>query len=461
MAHRFWRTGSRRSTDASASDTARSQPISIKPPSVPEGASMAMDGAGTYTGSSFASLSGSLSGSFQGRSFGSRAGSTGSFSMHEADFRFRTLTGLDDDELLEAARRARLEVSGAGGGAGAASGSSSSSSSSSSGGGGGGGGGSDRPSGHRGSGVDAIMARGKLRRGGGGGGNKRIRSNTTNSMYLTSTMQTADTETTIKCIAAVIYQRIQLSGRALRKVGKRAKAGSEWDVYGNDWTKFNDMGSRGAVPRGIDDMPPPPNPEDVAYFIRRIFTKAQMERDSLIIALIYVERLLKSSEERLKLGPHNWMTVVFCGLLIASKVWDDLSMWNSDFSQISPGLTLERVNVLEVDFLRALDFSVRVPASSYAKYYFQLRTMCSKLGHLGLKEELLTLGKDHHMRRGDSVGAATAAAAAAAVAGTSFDDSSKPTGVALEQIVTMQRESLVGAPDDAYMRPISLGRSKK
>lgn len=37
----------------------------------------------------------------------------------------------------------------------------------------------------------------------------------------------------------------------------------------------------------------------------------------------------------------------------------------------------------------------------------------------------------------------------------------KPTGVALEQIVTMQRESLVGAPDDAYMRPISLGRSKK
>ena len=64
-------------------------------------------------------------------------------------------------------------------------------------------------------------------------------------------------------------------------------------------------------------------------------------------------------------------------------------MWNSDFSQISPGLNLKRVNALEVDFLRALDFSVRVPASSYAKYYFQLRTMCSKLKQFGLKEVCL------------------------------------------------------------------------
>ena len=42
-----------------------------------------------------------------------------------------------------------------------------------------------------------------------------------------------------------------------------------------------------------------------------------MERDSIIIALIYMERLLDSSVAvPLKLGPHNWMTVLFVALLL-------------------------------------------------------------------------------------------------------------------------------------------------
>ena len=37
--------------------------------------------------------------------------------------------------------------------------------------------------------------------------------------------------------------------------------------------------------------------------------------------------------------------------------------------------TLKRINELEVAFLKGLGFSVRVSASTYAKYYFQLRSM--------------------------------------------------------------------------------------
>ena len=215
----------------------------------------------------------------------------------------------------------------------------------------------------------------------------RHRSNSTNSIYLTSTMSTADTGTTIKCIAAVLHRRIHRVAKgqlrtalsvkftALSPTRLKFAAGDAWDVYGNEWQHFNDAPSSTGRRRGA------PTLDQIANFIQRIFEKAQMERDSLIIALMYIERLLKSKSAgvALKLGPHNWMTVLFCGLLISSKVWDDESMWNSDFSQISPGFNLKRVNALEVDFLRALDFSVRVPASAYAKYYFQLRTMCFKL----------------------------------------------------------------------------------
>ena len=203
----------------------------------------------------------------------------------------------------------------------------------------------------------------------------RHRSNSTNSIYLTSTMSTADTGTTIKCVAAVLHRRIHSVAKGQRRMALKSTAGDAWDVYGNEWQHFNDAPSSTGRRRGA------PTLDQIANFIQRIFEKAQMERDSLIIALMYIERLLKSKSAgvALKLGPHNWMTVLFCGLLISSKVWDDFSMWNSDFSQISPGLNLKRVNALEVDFLRALSFSVRVPASAYAKYYFQLRTMCFKL----------------------------------------------------------------------------------
>jgi hypothetical protein len=65
---------------------------------------------------------------------------------------------------------------------------------------------------------------------------------------------------------------------------------------------------------------------------------------------------------------------------MASKVWDDLSMWNVDFSQVYPSFDLSRVNSLELAMLEALKYVIRVSASEYAKYYFLLRSMMVKLG---------------------------------------------------------------------------------
>jgi hypothetical protein len=98
---------------------------------------------------------GSLAGSFLG----------GSVDDGQLDYRYRTLTKLGDEELLATAQRARLEVT-AGGMDGPPVASS-------------------RPTSGRHQAVRGM-------------GNKRVRSNTTNSIYLTSTMSTADTETTIK-----------------------------------------------------------------------------------------------------------------------------------------------------------------------------------------------------------------------------------------------------------------------
>jgi hypothetical protein len=72
-------------------------------------------------------------------------------------------------------------------------------------------------------------------------------------------------------------------------------------------------------------------------------------------------------------------------MVMSSKVWDDLSMWNADFSQVCSSFTLQRINELELAMLNALRYDVKVKASEYAKYYFLLRSMLMKSG----------LGGDH------------------------------------------------------------------
>jgi hypothetical protein len=107
-----------------------------------------------------------------------------------------------------------------------------------------------------------------------------------------------------------------------------------------------------------------------------------MESECIIMALIYIEGLIKVTKGRFCIRYDNWKPTVFACMILASKVWDDLSMWNVDFSQISPAFDLQRINELELALLEALHYEVKVPAGEYAKYYFHLRSMIARLGFL-------------------------------------------------------------------------------
>jgi hypothetical protein len=126
-----------------------------------------------------------------------------------------------------------------------------------------------------------------------------------------------------------------------------------------------------------------PTHEEVTNFYRSIFTRAQMEADCIIMSLIYVERLMKCTQGELRPSASNWRSILFSCMLLSSKVWDDLSMWNADFGQTCPRgvrFTLQRTNELELAVLAALGYTVKVHASEYAKYYFLLRSMLIKSG---------------------------------------------------------------------------------
>ena len=147
----------------------------------------------------------------------------------------------------------------------------------------------------------------------------------------------------------------------------------------NSFKVFNDYSSD-----ALTTLNNTPSLDEVATFYRDIFFKAQMEADCIIMSLIYVERLIKKTSGRLRPRASNWRSLMFSSMILSSKVWDDMSMWNGDFSQSCPpggvNFSLQRVNELELAVLNTLHFKVKVLASEYAKYYFLLRSMLIKSG---------------------------------------------------------------------------------
>lgn len=145
---------------------------------------------------------------------------------------------------------------------------------------------------------------------------------------------------------------------------------------------FDDDSSCSTRRKSIED----PTLAEITRFYESIYQRSQMEHDTIIFSLIYVERLIKSTGGILTPTHHNWRSLLFSCMVLASKVWDDLSMWNYDFANVTAhtaglkSFTLHRINELELALLKCLKFNVKVPASEYAKYYFLIRTMLVQSG---------------------------------------------------------------------------------
>ncbi|OQR86267.1 cyclin-Y-like protein [Achlya hypogyna] len=194
----------------------------------------------------------------------------------------------------------------------------------------------------------------------------RMRSNSTNSIYVRmGTMNKPDVKSTMLCVAHVIR------GHVLEAHATPLPADP----------RFYGFLSIEALQATSLKKLPLPSVDDIVAFMHQVHTKAQMESECIIMSLIYVERLLQATMGKgLQIHAGNWHAIVFSSMVMASKVWDDLSMCNADFSKICHvTFPLRRINTLELLYLDAVEYNVRVSAASYAKYYFHLRTIYKSL----------------------------------------------------------------------------------
>ena len=119
-----------------------------------------------------------------------------------------------------------------------------------------------------------------------------------------------------------------------------------------------------------------PTEEEIYEFGHQLFKTVQLSSECSIVCLIYIERLMEIAKVPL-LGT-TWRPIFMAGLLMASKVWQDLSSWNIEFASVYPQYSLEAINKLELLFLKNVKWDLYISSSLYAKYYFALRSILEK-----------------------------------------------------------------------------------
>ena len=101
-------------------------------------------------------------------------------------------------------------------------------------------------------------------------------------------------------------------------------------------------------------------------YLLRIKKYSGIENSTLIIALIYIDRICK--KKIFLLTKYNIHRILFTSILISIKNNEDIIYNNSYFSKIG-GVDMNELIILENHFLKIIDFELYVSDKLYNKYY--------------------------------------------------------------------------------------------
>merc|ERR1712137_756988 len=181
----------------------------------------------------------------------------------------------------------------------------------------------------------------------------RTKSSSTSTLYINSTVSTPDVDELLRCASIKIKIHIDKAETKPKKV--------TYDI-------FDERIFRLDYAKVKDELP---TVNRIYQFISLIFETEQLSAECAIMTLAYIERVISLTE--LTLNAYNWRRVVLSTLILASKVWEDLAVWNVDFCSVFPSVTGKDLAELEKTLLRLLQYNVSLQSSDYTKYYFELR----------------------------------------------------------------------------------------
>ena len=174
-------------------------------------------------------------------------------------------------------------------------------------------------------------------------------------MFIESTVSAPNLHELLHCMALAIHGIMQDSAKSIQKV--------YYDVFDERIVPLDSFSD-------TDNLP---FVDAIRTFIDTIFYTENLSPECLIMTMVYISRLHNLSN--LTIDATNWRKIVLSTMILASKVWEDLAVWNADFLDAFPALTTPHLAELEKVLLSLLKFNVSLKASEYAHYYFELRSL--------------------------------------------------------------------------------------
>jgi hypothetical protein len=195
----------------------------------------------------------------------------------------------------------------------------------------------------------------------------RDKFNSTSSLYINTnpSLLSPDVAQVLTCLSVCLYWKMKENeSRTIDRVSLDVFLEQKYPLENNKHNREN------------IDLSSTPSIETINTFLRSIYDTEELSAECAVMVLIFIERLISFS--KITIDPTNWRRVCFGAIIVASKVWEDTAVWNSDFRSVFPSLQLTDLAKLEREFLRLLDFNVAIKSSVYAKYYFELRTIAER-----------------------------------------------------------------------------------
>ena len=151
-----------------------------------------------------------------------------------------------------------------------------------------------------------------------------VRSHTAGGAVHTS-MEQPDIDATINCVCSVYRAHIETAlsqstaAAAVPMQQPPHTARINLDVFRDDF-EYRQQHQHG---RSRSNKKPAvmPSVATIQKFYKEFYQRSQMEHDTIIMSLIYVERLMKMTHGALQPTPENWGSVLISCMILASKVW--------------------------------------------------------------------------------------------------------------------------------------------
>nr|XP_011770949.1 cyclin-Y-like protein 2 isoform X3 [Macaca nemestrina] len=84
-----------------------------------------------------------------------------------------------------------------------------------------------------------------------------------------------------------------------------------------------------------------PEHKFIFRFVRTLFKAIRLTAEFAIVSLIYIERLVSYAD--IDICPTNWKRIALGAILLASKVWSDMAVWNEDYCKLFENITVEEI----------------------------------------------------------------------------------------------------------------------